>query len=56
MRHTYASTLLTAGANPWYVAQQLGHVDVEMVFKVYGKFISQDYRKPRAERLQRAVE
>lgn len=47
VRHTYASTLLTSGTNPWYVAQQLGHVDVQMVFKVYGKFISQDYQRPK---------
>lgn len=33
----YASKLLTAEANPWYVAQQLGHEDVEMVFRTYGK-------------------
>lgn len=51
-RHTYASALLTAGANPWYVAQQLGHVDVQMVFKIYGKFIPQDYQKPKAPRLR----
>ena len=56
VRHTYASTLLTAGGNPWYVAQQLGHVDVQMVFKVYGKFIGQDYKKPRAEGLQTAAD
>lgn len=49
LRHTYASTLLTAGANPWYVAQQLGHEDVEMVFRTYGKFIREDYQRPRAE-------
>lgn len=49
VRHTYASTLLTAGANPWYVAQQLGHEDVEMVFRTYGKFIREDYQKPRAQ-------
>ena len=49
IRHTYASTLLTAGANPWYVAQQLGHEDVEMVFRTYGKFIREDYQKPKAE-------
>lgn len=49
VRHTYASTLLTAGQNPWYVAQQLGHEDVEMVFRTYGKFIREDYQKPRAE-------
>ncbi len=51
-RHTYASALLTAGANPWYVAQQLGHVDVQMVFKIYGKFIAQDFQKPKAPRLR----
>lgn len=47
IRHTFASTLLTAGANPWYVAQQLGHEDVEMVFRTYGKFIREDYQKPK---------
>lgn len=48
VRHTYASTLLTAGHNPWYVAAQLGHEDVEMVFRTYGKFIREDYQKPKA--------
>ena len=47
IRHTYASTILTAGANPWYAAAQLGHEDVEMVFRTYGKFIREDYQKPR---------
>ncbi|MEN9543172.1 MAG: hypothetical protein RLZZ598_5 [Pseudomonadota bacterium] len=56
VRHTFASALLTAGANPWYVAQQLGHVDVQMVFRVYGKFISQDYQRPQALRLRVASE
>lgn len=51
-RHTCASALLTAGANPWYVAQQLGHEDVQMVFRIYGKFIAQDYQKPKAPRLR----
>jgi len=45
MRHTYASTRLTDGANPWYIADQLGHVDVEMVFKIYGKFIPKNYQR-----------
>ena len=48
LRHTYASTLLTNGANPWYVAQHLGHEDVEMVFSTYGKFIREDFQKPKA--------
>lgn len=51
VRHSYASGLLTAGTNPWWVAQQLGHVDVEMVFRVYGKFIPADYQRPKAARL-----
>jgi integrase len=38
-RHTYASTLLSANENPWWVAEQMGHVDVEMIFKHYGKWI-----------------
>jgi integrase len=38
-RHTYASTLLSRGENPWWVAKQMGHVDVEMVFRHYGKWI-----------------
>jgi|SRR6185437_9665604 len=41
MRHTYASTLLSNGENPWWVATQMGHVDVEMIFKHYGKWIPQ---------------
>ena len=52
VRHTYASTLLTSGHNPWYVAAQLGHEDVEMVFRTYGKFIREDYQKPAAPKLR----
>jgi integrase len=48
-RHTFASALLTAGHNPLYVGLQLGHIDVQMVFKIYGKFIPQDYQKPKAQ-------
>jgi len=52
VRHTCASAALTAGANPWYVAQQLGHVDVQLVFTTYGKFIAQDYQKPKVQGLK----
>lgn len=45
LRHTFASTRLTDGANPWWLASQMGHVDVEMVFKVYGKFIPKNYQR-----------
>jgi integrase len=52
VRHTFASALLTDGHNPWYVAQQLGHVDVQMVYRVYGKFIGEDYQRPKAPGLK----
>ena len=43
---------LMAKYNPWYVAQQLGHADVTMVFQIYGKFIAEDYQKPKAPKLR----
>lgn len=49
VRDTYASTLLTAGANPWHVAQQLGYGNVKMVFRTCGKCIQKDFQKPKAD-------
>lgn len=40
-RHTFASTLLSSGKNPLYVAKQMGHVDTEMVTRTYGRWIEQ---------------
>lgn len=34
-RHTFASTLLSRGDNPMFVAQQMGHKDWAMIRKVY---------------------
>ncbi len=48
-RHTFASAKLTDGANPWYVAEQLGHADVQLVYTTYGKFIRADYLKPKQQ-------
>ncbi|MFW7343537.1 tyrosine-type recombinase/integrase [Pollutimonas sp. H1-120] len=48
IRHTYASTWLTNGANPFWLAVQMGHEDAEMVFKIYGKWIDVNYQKSRA--------
>lgn len=45
LRHTFASTRLTDGTNPFWLATQMGHVDGEMIFKIYGKFIPQNYKK-----------
>ena len=40
-RHTFASTLLSSGANPLWVAQQMGHKDWGQIRKVYGRWIPQ---------------
>lgn len=39
MRHTFASQGLSAGLNPKWIAEQLGHTDVTMVFRNYGKWL-----------------
>lgn len=38
-RHTYASMMLSQGENIMWVSKQLGHVNVEMVIKTYGRWI-----------------
>ncbi len=38
-RHTFASMMLSAGENIMWVANQMGHVDTEMVMRTYGKWI-----------------
>ncbi|EMH0680396.1 DUF3596 domain-containing protein [Klebsiella aerogenes] len=38
-RHTYACWALTAGANPSFIASQLGHENAKMVYEVYSKWI-----------------
>lgn len=40
-RHTFASTLLSAGENALYVATQMGHKGTEMINKHYGRWIEQ---------------
>lgn len=40
-RHSFASNLLSGGENPYHVAKLLRHKNVEMVFKVYGKWLEQ---------------
>jgi len=39
LRHTFASQLLSNGANILYVSQQLGHADASITLKVYAKWI-----------------
>ncbi len=38
-RHTAATLLMAAGENPEWVERQLGHVNTEMLFKVYRRFV-----------------
>lgn len=38
-RHTYASMMLSQGENIMWVSKQMGHVDIEMVMKTYGRWI-----------------
>jgi integrase len=39
IRHTYASTLLSTGASPVYVKEQLGHSSIQMTVDIYGHLI-----------------
>lgn len=50
-RHTFASNLLMLGANPLYVATQLGHVDTTLLFRTYGKWIAKGLEDNKRERL-----
>jgi integrase len=40
-RHTYACWSLSAGANPSFIASQLGHENAKMVYTVYSKWIGE---------------
>jgi len=46
-RHSYASNLLSGGENLFYVATQMGHKDVQMVMRVYARWIEQGNEKNR---------
>ena len=41
-RHTFASQLLTQGVPLEFIARMMGHADVEMIKKHYGRFITAD--------------
>lgn len=38
-RHTYASMMLSAGEPPRWVASQMGHSDLQMIFRRYSRWI-----------------
>lgn len=39
-RHTFACWALSAGANPNFIATQMGHNSAQMVYSVYGKWMT----------------
>ncbi|NDJ59392.1 site-specific integrase [Enterobacteriaceae bacterium 4M9] len=39
-RHTFACWALSAGANPNFIASQMGHTSAQMVYSVYGKWMT----------------
>lgn len=40
-RHTFACWPLSAGANPSFIASQMGHESTQMVYEVYGAWIEE---------------
>jgi integrase len=44
LRHTYASLLLTQGANMLYVKEQLGHHNIQVTVDIYGYLVPQSVR------------
>lgn len=40
-RHTFACWALSAGANPSFIASQLGHEDAQMVYRVYSAWLKE---------------
>ncbi len=57
LRHTFASQMLMVGADPIWLAKQLGHTDWGMIRKIYGQWIPNErpeYRNELAEKLGQA--
>lgn len=56
LRHTAASLFISAGANPWMLAEVLGHSDTRMIDRVYGHLFErdrEDLRKGISEKAER---
>ncbi len=54
LRHTAASLFIAEGANPWMLAEILGHRDTRMIDLVYGHLFEKDRQAPRTRMSQRA--
>ncbi|RZM77112.1 hypothetical protein C3B51_17170 [Pseudoalteromonas rubra] len=49
MRHFFASQMLMAGADPAWLAKQLGHKDWGMIRKVYARWVLEEKPEHRNE-------
>ena len=56
LRHTAASLFIAEGANPWMLAEILGHRDTRMIDLVYGHLFEKDRQALRARMTRRARE
>lgn len=54
LRHTFASSMISAGHNILWVSQMLGHKDISITMKVYARFIKEDDTK-RIENLSKII-
>lgn len=54
LRHTTASLLISAGANPWMLAEILGHADTRMIDRIYGHLFQRDREDLRQRMSERA--
>lgn len=55
-RHTFATLNLMAGANPAWIARQMGHTNSMMVHRVYSKWIDQADHGRELEKMEKALE
>ena len=56
LRHTAASFFIAEGANPWMLAEILGHGDTRMIDRVYGQLFEKDRQALRVRMSRRAAE
>ena len=54
-RHTFATLMLMAGANPMWVARQLGHATMKMTLEVYSKWIDQADKSKEVDKVNSAL-
>jgi len=54
-RHTFARLALEAGESPQWVAAQLGHTGVQMVFQVYGRWVRPPARRELVNRFTQTI-